>query len=184
MYEFEDNAIKTSDGRTVMHSWETPIMEKMAEWVCHSGGDILEIGFGLGISSDFIQSHNINSHTICENHPDIIKDLEEWSTDKPNVKIVRGDWYQNLDKFETYDGILYDTFADINIETFKKTSVYNLSKQVTNVCLWDDMEEEFHKDFPDNLHRSEKIDVEIDYENSWNYVVGKNLYLHRIQITK
>ena len=88
MYEFEDNAIKTSDGRTVMHSWETPIMEKMAEWVCHSGGDILEIGFGLGISSDFIQSHNINSHTICENHPDIIKDLEEWSTDKPNVKII------------------------------------------------------------------------------------------------
>ena len=77
MYEFEDNAIKTSDGRTVMHSWETPIMEKMAKWVCSNGGDILEVGFGMGIASNFIQKHNINSHTICEINPDVITNLKK-----------------------------------------------------------------------------------------------------------
>ena len=51
-YIFDDDSIKLSDGsdRIVMHSWETPIMEKMAKWVCSNGGDILEVGFGTGIA--------------------------------------------------------------------------------------------------------------------------------------
>ena len=52
----------------VMMSWESPIMEASAEWVCSGGGDILEIGFGMGISASFIQQQNISSHTIVESH--------------------------------------------------------------------------------------------------------------------
>ena len=42
-----------------MMSWETPMMKKHAEVVTENGGDILEIGFGMGICSNFIQEHNI-----------------------------------------------------------------------------------------------------------------------------
>ena len=83
-YIFDDDSIKLSDGsgRIVMHSWETPIMEKMAKWVCSNGGDILEVGFGMGIASNFIQQHKIDSHTICEINDDVLSNLKEWSSNK------------------------------------------------------------------------------------------------------
>ena len=87
MYTFTDNSILEGD-RIVMHRWETKVMEHMADWVCSNGGDILEIGFGMGIASDFIQDNEIKSHTICDNNPDVIRRLEKWSSDKPNVKII------------------------------------------------------------------------------------------------
>jgi hypothetical protein len=185
MYLFDSDSIKTKDGKIVMHSWETPVMEKMAEWVCSNGGDILEIGFGMGIASNFIQSHNINSHTICDNNPDVIKRLEEWSSDKPNVKIVKGDWHDNLDKFKNYDGILFDTFRDRNVTRFKKKILYTLTKNRTNVCMWDNMESSVHPNFKSSdVCKTEVLDVKVDKENSWNYVGGDKLYLHKIQINK
>ena len=53
----------------VMMDWEHPIMSASAAYVTEDGGDILEIGFGMGIASGYIQSHSISSHTIIENHP-------------------------------------------------------------------------------------------------------------------
>ena len=50
----------------VMMDWEDPLMSASAAYVCENGGDILEIGFGMGISANYIQSHTINSHTIIE----------------------------------------------------------------------------------------------------------------------
>ena len=56
----------------VMMDWENTIMSASAAYVCEGGGDILEIGFGMGISATYIQSHTINSHTIIENHPQAV----------------------------------------------------------------------------------------------------------------
>ena len=58
--------------REVMMDWEDPLMSASAAYVCQDGGDILEIGFGMGISAGYMHSHSINSHTIIENHPQII----------------------------------------------------------------------------------------------------------------
>ena len=63
---FTGNEIAIDDGRSVMMDWEAPIMEKSAEYICQSKGDILEIGFGMGICSDYIQAQEVNSHTIVE----------------------------------------------------------------------------------------------------------------------
>ena len=52
----------------VMMDWEDSIMSASAAYICENGGDILEIGFGMGISAGYIQQHTINSHTIIENH--------------------------------------------------------------------------------------------------------------------
>ena len=72
----------------VMMEWERPLMEKHANYVCENGGDILEIGFGMGISADYIQANNINSHTIVEIHPDILNKAYEWAEGKSNINIV------------------------------------------------------------------------------------------------
>lgn len=95
LLEITDSYIRFS-GTTqyVMMKWEHPIMKKHAEVVCKNSGDILEIGFGMGISANYIQQHNIKSHTIVEIYPDIIAIAKEWSKNKPNVTILEGDWYE------------------------------------------------------------------------------------------
>ena len=47
----------------VMMDWEDTIMSASAAYACENGGDILEIGFGMGISAGYIQQHTINTHT-------------------------------------------------------------------------------------------------------------------------
>ena len=41
--------------------------------ICSGGGDVLNIGFGLGLVDSAIQSHNPRSHTIVEAHPDVLR---------------------------------------------------------------------------------------------------------------
>ena len=175
---FTKNSIM-KDNHIVMHKWEDLMMKKHAEVVCQNGGDILEIGFGMGIASNFIQNYNINSHTICENHPDVLEKLTEWSRDKDNITIVEGDWHKNRDKFTTYDGILFDTFDDMYIEKFKSETVYQLSKEKTNFCIWDNMGN------PDSNYSNtitERMIVEKTLEDSWNYLPHDSIYLHKITI--
>jgi len=96
----------------VMMDWEDEMMKEHARAACHNQGDVLEIGFGMGISASYIQSFEPKSHTIIEIHPQVLEKLYEWSKDKENVKIIEGDWFDNFDKLELYDGIFFDTFLD------------------------------------------------------------------------
>ena len=102
----------------VMMSWEDSIMKASADYVCEGGGDILEIGFGMGISAGYIQANSITSHTIVENHPQVIEKAKAWAADKPNVTIIEGDWYSVKDSLSTYDGVFYDTFGDEDNNNF------------------------------------------------------------------
>ena len=118
---FEDDKIYYTDEVStfeVMMDWEDDIMKASANYICENGGDILELGFGMGISANYIQANNINSHTIIENHPQIIEKLKVWAQDKPNVTIIEGDWYNVKDSLSTYDGLFYDTFGDENVDNF------------------------------------------------------------------
>jgi hypothetical protein len=123
---FTENYIHTESPCTeVMGSWELPIMRKHAEICCQRGGDILEIGFGMGISANLIQQYDIKSHTIVEFHPQIIDRLKIWSKDKKNVNIIEGDWYEQLDIINLikYDGIFFDTHLDPNRKKFRELVV-------------------------------------------------------------
>lgn len=107
----------------VMMDWEDEIMSASAAYICQNGGDILEIGFGMGISAGYIQSHSINSHTICENHPQIIPLAKAWAQDKPNVTIITSSWYDVRKNIGTFDGIFYDAFGDNNWVEFSSSLV-------------------------------------------------------------
>jgi type IV protein arginine methyltransferase len=130
----------------VMMDWEDAIMKKSADYVCKNGGDILEIGFGMGIAANYIQANSINSHTIVENHPQIIEKAKAWAADKPNVTIIESDWNTVKDKrrkicLATYDGIFYDTFADDNMDKFK-SSLANLANTGCKVTWWNSVNSE------------------------------------------
>jgi predicted methyltransferase len=113
-FEQDYIVLKEQPDRFVMMSWEDALMKQHAKRATQGGGDVLEIGFGMGISAQHIQDFGCNSHTIVEAHPDILVRLHDWAKDKPNVKIIEGDWFKSQDIIcqASYDGIFYD--ADCN----------------------------------------------------------------------
>jgi hypothetical protein len=174
-----ENSIKMSNGRTVMHIWEDDIMKKKSDFVCKDGGDIIEFGFGMGISASYIQKNNINSHTICEINPQILEILYEWKKDKDNVIVVEGDWFENKDKLKTYDGILFDTHNDSNSSYFFKELIYNISKKNTKLTWWNNKPQSYFRHQPINT-QYEKIEVnppENDYFNHKEYFIPKYVFI-------
>ena len=145
---FEDDKIITEDDREVMMSWEAPIMEKSAEYICQSKGDILEIGFGMGICADYIQAQGVNSHTIVEIHPQIIERLNTWASGKSNVTIVEGDW--NSVELSTYDGIFIDTYGDENWSKFKEFAIAK-AKDGAKITYWNNFTDNRNEHDFDNL---------------------------------
>ena len=131
---FSDTKIVDSLGYEVMMSWEALIMEKSAEFICQSKGDILEIGFGMGICADYIQVQGVNSHTIIEIHPQIIERLNAWANGKSNVTIIEGDW-SSVGGLGTYDGIFIDTFGDENWNNFKSFAL-SKAKSGAKITYW------------------------------------------------
>jgi hypothetical protein len=99
---FDDN-----DDLYVMGDWEEPIMKAHAEITCRNGGHILEVGFGMGISANYIQQQDIKSHTIIELNDEIYQNAVEWAKDKPNTKIVSGDW-KTVELGKKFDAIFFD----------------------------------------------------------------------------
>ena len=127
--EFLTDRIIDENGYIVMMSWEDPIMKKYAEIVCRNGGDILEIGFGMGISANYIQNQDIKSHTIIEIHPEVARRAREWAKDKSTAIIIEDDWYDIIDDLKTYDGIFYDAFLDPNKRKVCKCATEKLLKK-------------------------------------------------------
>ena len=127
----------------IMMDWEHPAMSASAAYVTEGGGDILEIGFGMGISAGYIQSHSVSSHTIIEPHRQMVEKADEWSNGKSNVTIISQSWADVTGSLSTYDGIFYDTSFDDKgnlfssslselIKTGTKLSVFNSYSTETN----------------------------------------------------
>jgi len=157
---FTDNYItlaKNGDSHTIMHVGETLYMEKLSELVTKNGGHILEIGFGMHISADFIQSNpNVKSHTIIEVHPEIYNKGLEWAKDKPNVELILGDWIDILPlKNKLFDGVFYDPYNDYNLLKFLDYVKDNCKKE-TIVGFYD------HPAFDERLNGLQVTILETD----------------------
>lgn len=118
IYEYTDNAIWYGD-IPVMHREETKLMQDFAALVTRNGGDILEVGFGMGISADAIVCQGVKSYTVIEKNINHYNKALEWAEDKPNVTVFLGDWIDVIPTITTkFDGIFHDTFKDDNYEKF------------------------------------------------------------------
>lgn len=99
--------------QAVMMAWELPLMDAHANVICTGRGDVLNIGFGLGIIDEAIQRLRPRSHTIVEAHPDVLAKMKELGWDKkPGVNIVSGRWQDTLEQLGHYDGIFFDTYSE------------------------------------------------------------------------
>lgn len=158
---FTEDAIYIKDTiyqkTAVMHLGEKELMYKLADIVTINGGDILEIGFGMHLSADRVQSNQkVTSHTIIEIHKDIYINALEWAKDKPNVEIILGDWINVLPlKDKIFDGVLYDPYNDDNNLKFLDYVKDNCKKE-TIVGFYD------HPAFDDRLNGLQVTILETD----------------------
>lgn len=120
-----DDVVRIGD-MPVMESWEKPYMRHLADVTSKSGGKVLEIGFGLGLSGTMLQEagmqNGVTHHYIIEAHPEVYKKLvefkEHWDTvpGAPKVVPIFGQWKDAItvlrqDKVQL-DGILYDAYPN------------------------------------------------------------------------
>ncbi|MGH9628563.1 MAG: class I SAM-dependent methyltransferase, partial [Bryobacteraceae bacterium] len=92
--------------------WERPLMEAMAGIVSETPGDILEVGFGLGISATYIQEHNVRSHTIIECNNDVLARARRWMENYKDrdIHLVQGKWQDATAGLGAFDGVFFDTY--------------------------------------------------------------------------
>jgi len=100
------------EGQQVMQDWERPLMEKMADIATETHGDVLEIGFGMGISATYIQQQGVKSHTIIELNEDVMQVFEQWRSDYPDrdIRLIKGKWQDVSEQLEKYDAIFFDAY--------------------------------------------------------------------------
>jgi len=123
----EDGRLLDSGGHAVMMDWEDEIMKQQAESICMNGGDVLNVGFGMGIIDSYIESHRPRTHWIIEGHPDVQrKIIEDGWLKKPHVKVIFKPWQEVLYHLPKFDGIYFDTWAEDQSEF--DTHVKNMLK--------------------------------------------------------
>lgn len=97
----------------IMEDWQLPLMRAMADVVGSRGGDILEVGFGRGVSAALIQEHCVRSHTIVECNPSIVQRFHEWKASFPDrdIRMVEGLWQDTVPSLGEFDAIFFHTYA-------------------------------------------------------------------------
>lgn len=119
----------TDDPDDIMEDWQIPLMRAMATAVGETRGDILEIGFGRGISATFVQDHNVRSHTIIESNGHCINThYRPWSERYTGrtVQLLHGTWQEKLNALGTFDGILFHAYP-LNEEDFIENVVNSVT---------------------------------------------------------
>lgn len=113
---FEDNPRSI-----VMDAASKSLMQMYSHLVCQNGGNVLDIGFGMGFSAEEMSKLS-NHYTCIEINPQIYEKAKSWAKNKPNVTIIFGDWVDIIPKLEQkFDGIFMDTHDDVNYENFENS---------------------------------------------------------------
>lgn len=101
------------DDQQIMEDWQLPLMQAMARIVGRTGGDVLEIGFGRGVSATLIQQEGVRSHTIVECNDSIARRFEVWRAERPDrdIRLVHGLWQDVLPGLGHFDAIFFHTYA-------------------------------------------------------------------------
>jgi hypothetical protein len=106
-----DGRLLDENGWSVMMEWERPLMEAGGRVISERGGDILNVGFGLGIVDSHIQTFNPKSHTIIECHKDVLSYMKRngWYE---RVNVIEGRWQDVWEDLPKFDGIYWDTWEE------------------------------------------------------------------------
>jgi spermidine synthase len=134
----------------VMERWEELIMKKHIELLNVKDKDVLEIGFGMGISTTMIQEGQPKSHTVIECHPQVINYFMTTYEHRDKIKLIPDFWQNVINSIGKFDCILFDTYLDKPEQFFEL--VDNLLREDGKFTYfhW----ENFHKQYSDyNVER-------------------------------
>ena len=170
---FDDN-----DDLYVMGDWEDPIMKAHAEITCRNGGHILEVGFGMGISANYIQKQDIKSHTIIELNDEVYKKAVEWAKDKPNTKIVSGDW-KTVELDKKFDAIFFDAYVQDKLFMLFPIHILRFCKVGTILTFFNHLWKRttfWSKDFFTDEIKFYEIDGRVPKDKQNGYVEEHDIY--------
>lgn len=90
------------DHRAAKLDYQTLALQAMADAVYITGGDVLEIGFGRGVSATMIQAHGVASHTIIECNHNNIKNAEAWREGHlgKDIRLIESLWEDAVGRFD------------------------------------------------------------------------------------
>jgi protein arginine N-methyltransferase 2 len=182
---FADASSPTGE-KAVMMDWEDTIMYASAQYVAENGGNILEIGYGMGISANYIQSFRPKSHIIVEIHPEIARVASGWGRKQEGVTILQGDWFKLKKEIQAnapYDGIFYDAYGDENEKRIVDFCISILNKG-GRFTLWNPLPYPFRnqKKVENERITYDVIDLsEINIPDN-DYFVHNVYYLPKIQL--
>ena len=162
----------------VMGDWEDPIMKAHAEITCRNGGHILEVGFGMGISANYIQKQDIKSHTIIELNDEVYKKAVEWAKDKPNTEIVSGDW-KTVELNKKFDAIFFDAYVQDKLFMLFPIHILRFCKVGTILTFFNHLWERttfWSKDFFTDEIKFYEIDGRVPKDKQNGYVEEHDTY--------
>ena len=162
----------------VMGDWEDPIMKAHAEITCRNGGHILEVGFGMGISANYIQEQDIESHTIIELNDEVYEKAVEWAKDKPNTEIVSGDW-KTVELDKKFDAIFFDAYVQDKLFMLFPIHILRFCKVGTILTFFNHLWERttfWSKDFFTDEIKFYEIDGRVPKDKQNGYVEEHDIY--------
>jgi guanidinoacetate N-methyltransferase len=112
MLIIEDRTHTALTDEEIMEDWQIPLMRAMAAVATAGHGDLLEIGFGRGVSSGIIQEMGVRSHTVVECNENVIRRFYPWKEQFPDseIRLIEGRWQDVTDQLSDYDAIFFHTY--------------------------------------------------------------------------
>ena len=184
VYFMKDNRLLDPKARPIMMGWEDPIMKDAASLICKGGGKILNVGFGLGLIDNYIQSHNVDEHWIIEAHPDVQNKMKKDGWDKKSNVICLFDKWQNVcDELPKFDGIYFDTWKE-PLNSFHEI-VPNLLKPGGKYTYFAPNDLTVHSIFRSRKYKVQKHITKLNHiaDNQTYYDKSNKNFTHRL-ITK
>lgn len=156
-------------GHPVMERWEDNYMCELASIAASQGGDVLEVGFGLGISAHYIQTHAaINTHIVIEANADVYDELLRFAQGSTHpVKPMLGFWQEvsSLIPDGSITGILFDTYPLTTEEIHQNhftffAEAYRLLRPGGVLTYYSDEIDSFGEVHLEKLHEAGFTDIE------------------------
>jgi guanidinoacetate N-methyltransferase len=116
------------DDDDIMEDWQNPLMRAMAEVATAQHGDLLEIGFGRGVSAGYIQEYGVRSHTIVECNDSVIERFGNWRAAMPerDIRLIAGKWQDTIEQFGEYDAVFFHTYP-LDEQEYLETAVNSVT---------------------------------------------------------
>lgn len=139
-------------GHEVMSDYQIPYMKKLADIVTQQGGDILNVGYGLGLIDTEIERYRkerkINKHVVIE----LNKHLANEASKNKNLTVIQKDWHKAIKDFRgtQFDGIVYDGYP-LKLEEVHRDGIIFIEQVVKRNLLKENGILTFFVDAPESF---------------------------------